>query len=432
MYYVCDEHQRAWEEKKSARGHWNFFHKGEKVDDIDTFLQEAVPEGYTLAPAPGGGRDEGGEGEDLEAPAPRARSTRSSTTKPLTMPKDPDAAHLHKRLMAIGVRQEEVDIITRGYAEIEYLRADPNALADWLDTHVSDRKLKRWIPTVVHDMMQLTAHDQRAAYFPPGGPPGGTQPPFYYPPAPNPYEHPYGYPTAPRGYPYAPPAPPPWYYPPAAPTATAAEPDEATQAALASLNETVQTLGGQLQRERQERLKEREENERKERERHVEQRMDKLEDLIKEAVSQRKPDDTPKYDPILEELRAMRADMTSQQTAALNARLEAIAQDVRASKGQSVGRTTEDLVSEILPTAGDRVDRLGDRVVGELRGLREQALPRSAPTGSGIQPIHMDLGPRSTEDVVRLAEVENEFMDADREDGAAPDMPEPEAQERIA
>ncbi|MDZ4229987.1 MAG: hypothetical protein U1C53_02515, partial [Candidatus Veblenbacteria bacterium] len=220
-YYICHEHQRGWEMKDSARGHWNFYHKGEKVEDFDEFLEEFMPDGYVLAPKPkqnrvGGEPEEPADGEELEAPQPPPRRGgrqvgQGGPRAPVGLPRDPDAQHLHKRLIAIGVREEEVGTITRGYAEIEHLR-DPNALADWLDTHISDRRLKRWIPTVVHDMMELQAKDSRAPYYPAPGAQGPGQP-YYYP-----QQQPYGTPQPTYGgygyqpQPYAP--PPPWYQQP--------------------------------------------------------------------------------------------------------------------------------------------------------------------------------------------------------------------------
>ena len=356
LFYVCDEHKVAFEKQAQAKAHWNFQHeKGDTWATLDTegIMQEAVPEGFLLR-----------EYKDrVNAPTPdRATpSTAVVVTPPalrIDTANDPEAERLDKMLRSLGVPDNEIQRIVNGFVNIPRIREDGNYLSHWLDTHIrADKALKAYIPMIVGDVL---GGNTAPVPLPGTGLDGGGaryfQPRGYYPD--NPWSQP------------------PVYYPPSQ------QDPEATKR-IEDLNKRFDMLLSTFQEDRQRQEREKQEHEQKEREQQINDKIDKVQetvlDFIKGQSSSGKNEAEQRHDAqittLMEEIKGMRAD---QYKASLDAVLTEVAnlrQSVAASKSETVGRSTEDLVHDLGPAALDKFDKLGERIQNELKGLREQVGP---------------------------------------------------------
>lgn len=421
MPYVCDEHQVAYEDdaKKAATAHFNFAHPGEQAK-ADEFMRDEIPEGYevrTKAPErPARTPHAAGTDEDGGATTPRTRRPARSTGASPVLTGDAEADSLGKLLVSIGVPEHEVSVIVTGFLNIPHFREDANALAHWLDTHISDRRLKGYIPLAVNEIFA-----NKTAAMPPFYPmpqQQQAQPQYFYgmgggqPQQPY-YAVPQGQVQPPGFVPYAMPSQPGMPYPPVYTPQAHAEPEDdsrfdAVTASLASMQQ-------QLQEEREARQHERDEATKRDEQREIAGRFERLEVMIANAVTA-KQEDGKAPDPALErlstDLSSLREAMTNQQVVALNQRLDQMTQAINASKPDTVGRTTEDIVSEVGPVALEKVNTAGEQISKEISEFRKQVFPRN-PTGAtmplipnapAVQPEGEDLVERVTD--IRAAEDE--------------------------
>ena len=355
MFYVCDEHKVAFAREPQAKAHWNFQHeKGDTwiTADRGVVMQDTVPEGYVYRATPAR--------TESTAPPPAVEAVTPAVPR-LVIRDDPEAERLDHMLRALGAPDVEVNRIVNGFVNIPAVRADPNYLSHWLDTHMrADRALKSYIPMVVQEVLGQGASPMPLPGVQFDG--GGL------------HRFPSQFPGFPPNNQYAT-----WpqqssYFPTQDPEVTRR---------FASLDERFESVLTMMREEKQDRERERQEREQREREEKVNARIDELQKTVIEALRTRdlssKSDTEQKAETQIEalftEIKELRTD---QQTQVLKAVLDEVAnlrQAVAVSKGDTVGRSTEDLVHDLGPIVADKFDKMGERVQNELKGLREQVGP---------------------------------------------------------
>lgn len=361
MYYLCDEHETAYEVPNQVRAHWGFQHRS-KAPDLESIQSETLPDGYKLSKFIPGKYTRPKAGGDMK-PVGAPPQDKPLQDKPLVdlplLERNPDAQRLGKMLSAIGVDPHDVNTIINGYINLPQIRDDPNYLSHWLDTHISDRKLKAYIPMVVNDVfVPGTATTLLPGAFPqPGpaapmyGPHYSTQQPVFYPQYP-------GFQVQP---------------PPQSPRPDGR--DEVTER-LAALDKRLDVFMS-LQQKREE------ERERTERERALTDKIEKLSDTVRDLFinqDRKKVEEESKQSQgflgaLLEEIKELKTSIADQRHEELKREMDVVKQRVSAVGQETTGRTAEDLAYHLGPTVAEKFDKMGDRVVSELKGLREQAFP---------------------------------------------------------
>lgn len=360
MVYVCEEHETSFESEAQARAHWNFTHgKGAWTDILkEEIQQESTPEGFTFKSAP--------QKTERAEPAPRPDKppVRPAALK-VTIRDDAEAERLEHMLTAIGVPEGEVNRIITGFTSIPRIRSDANFLSHWLDTHIrADKALKEYIPMIIQEVLGDTARPAPIYGTPTDRPQYGYSP--YY------REEPYGYRGNFREQP-------PYYPPPPQNDPEAAKHIGALEARIDSVLETIQA-------ERVERERERREREQREREQQVNARIDKLQEVIVEFIKGKGASDKSETDKatgvqvaaLVSEIKTLREDQQKQLLENMLSQVNDLRAEIRqatAARGETIGRSTEDLVHDLGPLALDKIDKAGERIQGELRGLREQIGP---------------------------------------------------------
>ena len=276
------------------------------------------------------------------------------------MAEDPEAGRLEHMLRAIGVPDIENSRIVNGFVNIPQIRNDPNYLSHWLDTHIrSDKALKAYIPMIVQE---VSGQSVAPVPLPGAALDGGSR---YFAPR---------YPGYPTGDHWA--AQYPTYYP-------SQQQDSEVTKQIDGLGKRLESMLTMIQEDRQSREREQREREQREREQAINSKMDKLQETILEVVrgrgsSEQSDVEKRREDQIAALFNEIKELRTDQQTQVLRSVLEEVStlrQAVAQSKGETVGRSTEDLVHDLGPLALDKFDKVGERLQNELKGLREQMGP---------------------------------------------------------
>ena len=383
MIYVCDEHEVAFTKETSARTHWNFQHgKGDTWSSVDkeAIMREELPDGFVLKSVP-----------VREATKVQPQGEKTPITPAVPKPdltEDPEAERLEKMLRSLGVPDNEINRIVNGFVNIPRIREDANYLSHWLDTHIrADKALKAYIPMIVGEVLggntvpvplPGTGFDGGGArYFTPHG----------YPP-----NYPWGQSSA--------------YYP-----SVQQEPE--TTRRIEELNKRFDSLLVVFQEDRQSRARENQEREQREREQTINTKIDKVQETVLAFIqaqnSSGKSDLAQKTEgqiaDLMTEIKELRTDQQTQMLKTVLDEVATLRQAVATSKGETVGRSTEDLVHDIGPLALDKIDKMGERIGGELKGLREQMGPTvKEAIEKGAE------GPRTIEQIEDQVNTENNVL----------------------
>jgi len=377
-YYICHEHKTAYETNSQAKGHQNFQHTDDKVD-IDTMLEEEIPEGYTFKPVEQAWNRRKArrvQGETQTSSTPSARPT-TSPPKGVQESGDPIADNLGQMLTAVGVSDNSVQQIIAGFMRIEQFRKDPNALAQWLDTHITQTPLKRYIPLAVNEVFQNTAQEPT---------------PFYVQPQHTAAPHYITYPQQPQ-----------WHSPQTAAGQIQYQPyypQEPSQEVV-KLDQKMNGILAELQKDREERTRERFEQIQREKDQAVNDQFKRLEGLILQAA---KGGENTESVSLRDELRGLKDTVADDRYREMSNKFDQLAQHL----GGNTGRTTEDIAHDLGPIVLEKLDSFGKDVGKEIKNLREHAMPR-APQGSEEVPEPMSL--RSPEEIAEMAEIENDILE---------------------
>ena len=389
--YVCHEHQVGFEEAGQARAHFSFGHKSSV--NTDELEEDELPEGYRFRSAAEKvirrpkvrerNEDENIEDRHEDKPVSRASQRHSVAVIP---PEDAEAQKLSGMLRSLNIPEDTVNAIVNGFINIPQFRSHPHALGQWLETNITNTKMKSYIPLVVQDVFADITPSNPGMYYD-------------YPP-PN---HPrfYGYPRAeyPARYPS------PYDYPPPENIYRSPQ-DSELEKRVNALSENVSGVLSALAKDREERVREREQQQQKEREELIDKRFERLENAVMAAVSSKSDDvgETSGIQALKEELRGLREQMSDEHRKTLEAKIEELSRAIANSKPDTVGRTTEDIIHEVGPLALEKLDKMGDGLRQEVRELREHAMPKSDDI------LEMNRKPRSLTEIAELAELENDIL----------------------
>lgn len=155
------------------------------------------------------------------------------------------------------------------------------------------------------------------------------------------------------------------------------------------------------------------ENALKERERQTDARLQTIEQMVREVS--RAPAVDGKYDAVLGEIKTMREEAVKEREGRIVSYIGQLNKKIDELKEQPRGRSMEDLVADLGPVVADKVDRAGTAFLDEIKGLREQAIPRAQPAA------HARI--LTVEEVAEQAQAENEILEE------VNGQPEPESYE---
>ena len=391
--YECKEHGIAYQHFAQFKGHWINKHPGQPVPSEETVKVEALSPGVTLAPAP------------AEQPwavklSPKRRQPKEEQPVPLAdrtddQPgyqedqEDEDARRLKGSLIGIGVPDQEVQGIVRGWQRFSMVRGHPMNLSNYIVSYINRlppvlvKAITNLVPMVIEEMFPQQPQPQTSPYYSPSGYAAPGYAPYY---SPSGYTAP-GYAPAPvhtQAYPYYPPNP---SYPYPVPGAD-------------PMSKRLEELEARLAEEREERRRERQEAHEKERARAVEERFADIArvgeeryaaivQLIQKNQEERGDNQgsalTQKVDQLAAQLGDERQKSFEHSIANLAATqkdqstaLVAISRYLTEGGGQS-GKSLEDLLAQLGPTLLDKVEKAGDRMVGEMKGFREGAMRGGLP-----------------------------------------------------
>ena len=131
-----------------------------------------------------------------------------------------------------------------------------------------------------------------------------------------------------------------------------------------------------------------------------------------QAAQAAKDTDTQKLG---EEVRGLRDQLDGDRQARLEELLVSLKDDKTKMEGDvsqlraqiaegATGRTTEDLIVQIGPLMKDAADNAGDRIVGELRGLRESAADGRLPTLVAQRPAEQPTAQTPTQTAQQIGQ----------------------------
>jgi len=399
MPFICMDHQAGYEEWRQFNGHWANRHKGEQRPDQESAFvpEDQVPEGVKIAARPpekphvSRAREQtrAGGGEPSSSPSPPAAAPPPPAASGPDEDQD-DASRLDSLLVAIGAEQKAREAIITGYRHFSAVRDHPANLFSFISTHLP-AKLKGLIPMLMGEMFPHVQPEEEAPYIYPGGAPMASGPglapywPVHPPSHPPRYGNPYrDYRALNGGEPEV------------------KEPDPE----LVAMKAEFQEVRDALLEERRERQEERRAQEERDRQAALDGRFsemegnqvdlsEKIEEVVQlirteqqEATASVKASETQQ---LAEEVKGLRDQLEGER----QIRLEELLKEIRDDKGRlegdvaqlrtqisegATGRTPEDLVVQLGPLLKDAVDTAGDRLIGELRGIRENAADGKLPT----------------------------------------------------
>ena len=334
-------------------------------------------------------------------------------------------------LVALTAPERTVEAIIRGFVTLAHVRAHPANLDAFLRVHFP-KDMYSQIPIVVNEMMPFLGPDQTTlqpqGHYPYPDPRTGNPPAGYYAPQPTPYTYPY------NPYPNQPYNPYPWSQPPGQPATPVADPVmKALQDQIASLTKTMEEQQRQREQEKRDEEERRREERHKEDLRQIGDQFKALEGKLTQLAEVKASEQAQQRESgLLVEVKALRDhldDLTRQSqdealgrlaadNRELRARLDAQGKQIEGLRETPVGRTVEDLVSDVATPLLEKVDGIGQGVKEELAGWREKMTTGSLPQLGSMAQIPpggpQGGGPR-TEEALRVAglkEAEDEVLKA--------------------
>ena len=385
MWFYCREHQVAFAGIQQFGGHWLSFHKGEPRPPREDIEVDVPPAGTRLeeAKAPKAPRalrrPEGMTPAETPAETPAGGRTRAKTPVDETPPDD-EAERLGRMLVGIGCPPAISQLIVRGARVFPILLAHPANLAAHLDGHLP-ANLKRMRDMLVYQFFQDKMEPEGPAPDAPmwvipnrNGPQhSGMQPAWTFPPnsrRSNGWE-------------------PDWSNSPQWRQAREEEPPEDPR--VTALTKSLESALGALEEERAERRREEVARREQEREQAQEDRLqelqdsfddrfDKMTELIQslQANSQdvRATAELSEFGVLKGELTAIRTKLEDEKTARLQDTIDTLKTEVakvqaRVDQGPGTSsKSTEDLISQAIPSVMDRVEEVGRTAKEELGGIR--------------------------------------------------------------
>jgi hypothetical protein len=453
--FICHDHKMGYPTNQSINGHKNFMHKGEDIvfDEVDE-----LPEGYAMtagskskAAPPAAAAQTASQAARpavtrvVEEPRPRPQSDPAAVVDPDTITienvrdrdlqaEDPQAHALQEFLKGLGTPDTEVALIVNGFLKIDQFHHDPQALASWLQKNMRNRGNHDYIPTLVNQVLGIGG-DSRSYIYPPkpeGGyavPPGYNYNPWGQPPGQSFGGHGgqsfggggyYGYPPT-----YAQPAPPPVAQPAAAPTPAAAPVDT-------ELKELLTTVNRRLDRMDEDRRTDAMEARHREDSLQHQRELDGLKSQIQQAVTSQKSEggSNGPWEAVLKSLEGMQKKADDDRIDKLAGVIGTMAKVMTdEGKQEVVGRTTEDVITQIVPVALDKLSQGADRIMGEVASLREQVIPRASDAAEEDEELNF-------EEITELGAAEQEAIALRVEQLTPADMesarPAPEEGEEVS
>lgn len=420
MYYQCTEHAIAYQNWRQFTGHWMNKHPGEPIPSEETVQVEALSEGVMLAPEPSeqpwAGKPPSRRRQPKEDYQPTPLAEHPGDQIPY--PEDEDARRLYDSLNGIGVPDLEARGIVRGWQRFSMVRAHPMNLHHYIVSYISRlppaqvKAIAGLVPMVDQEMFPLPL-------------PEGEEPGFFYPAEGKRPQAAYSYPLSGYGPPgYAAPVqsqPYPFYLPRAGYPAPAVAPDP--------VSKRLEELEARLAEEQAERRRERQEAKEEARARVMEERfatlaqgIQDMRDLFQKSHEERGNNLGSSIQQRVEQLAAQLGDERQKGFENSIAKLAETQKDQYTalvtlsryiSEGGQPGKSMEDLIAQIAPTILDKVEKAGEKVVGEMQGIREGAMRGGLP-GTMAQPLGgpstapqvapRPPGPR-TQEALRVAQV---------------------------
>ena len=377
-YFACAVHKCAFPSQQGIKGHMAFRHpKGEPREVVPYETREQVPADYRV--------EEKTWSEKTGPKRPKDKSPEDPGK--IETGSDPEAATLARMLDSVGVNERDIAACLKGYMNLPQLR-DPQNLDNWLRTHIQDKRLHGHIPLVVGAVFELGEEERDAPRYYLGR--GGEQAPRYgyrRGREPSSGDHRYGYtgdpaPDYPRRGPYR-----------------SLEPDDSqdAMAQVRRLEGTIEEMKRNTEREATERLA-------REKEEKLEARLDRLEQLIVSLDTERET--SGKANPLLEEIKALRGEVAETRLGVVKDEVKTLREELKAVSGKldkdrDPGEASlETAAIRLGPSLLEKAAAAGKDFVSELKGIREQGL--KAPAQKPVA--------RTTEEMLRLGEAENEIV----------------------
>lgn len=408
--FICHEHKMGYPNARSMTGHRQFSHGG---DDSEIEEVDELPEGYTMT-AGSNRRKAVSSGEQpraepraeprvqepriVEEAAPREAPT-AATVKPVSTnqvttlnlseleTKDPQAYKLFEFLRGIGTPDGEISLILNGFLTIEQFRTDPQTLASWLQKQIRNKANHEYIQMAVQQVIGPNADPRISVY---GAPAQAAAAPFAppwspipSPPAPypgqgnaSPYPGPGPYAPAPYSNPY-PYFAPPFVAAPATPPVSGREEAKQDPSVLTALDGFTRRLDKMDEDRRIELVEARH----KEAEGARDRELDGLKLIVQQAITtQTAPSDAPNksLDAILNKMNEIQQKAEDDRVGTMASAILQLTKVVTdENRAETVGRTTEDVIAQVVPLVVDKIDMAGARVMSEMASLREQTLPKA-------------------------------------------------------
>ena len=387
MYY-CQTHGVAYENAQQWTGHWSQAHRDEelRVKAADAFVDH-VPEGTTIfasrrgrshpsLPKPAGADVPGANGNPIEPKVP-------PMTEFASQYQDEQEGLLDEALDGIGATPIERQTIVKGWRRFPVLRQHPHNLETYI-TGILGTKKQRSVGLVVHSMFPGAEQEVPANPYMYDGPGRNGPGPMYWPGQRAPHPQQWG----PEPYPYF------VYNQPGRPPTANGEADPQ----VVALQKQVDVILGELQAERAERAREKQERDQKDRDAAWQAQLNALatkvdgtykdlSDLVKGLGDQLQRGHSEVEGSRTQELSEKVTNLTeiiaSQKDAALLTSVEGLHKELAAVQqkvnAEPTGKTTEDLLSQGIPLALEKMDGLGNTIRGELQGIRAQAAAGQLP-----------------------------------------------------
>lgn len=387
MYY-CAAHAIAYGSSRQFQGHWLHNHQGEPRPNSDEAFVEQVPEGAKIAPPPRGSRTRTPPTPDPGSADPARGTTPENPAllESFSSGEMDDGNLLDQLLLGIGVPQTQRQSIVTGYRIYATIRDNPYNLFTFINSRVSPN-LRAQVPLVVQEMF-------------PGGEQDSPDMPYLYRrprqdgPGPMLWQ---GQGRWSGSQPWA--GPPDVYYDPrySRPMLPVGQNGEANPQVVA-LQKQVDAILGEFQAERAERAREKQERDLKDRDAAWQAQLNALAakvdgtykdlgDLVKGLGDQLQKGHSEvegsRTQELAQKVTALTEIIASQKDAALLTSVEALHKELATVQqkvnSEPTGKTTEDLLSQGIPLALEKIDGLGNTIRGELQGIRAQAAAGQLP-----------------------------------------------------
>ena len=426
MYYSCEEHEITWPTKQPAQGHKNTRHRDDP--DFELLEHEELVDGYEVREARQGNRS---RSSGVQVESKGGAATTEAPTSP-SAPEYPDFGDestnkLAERLTNLSVPPGEVRRICLMYKEYPNFRAEPQQLHTLLTNQIRDKSVHSFIPLVVGSIFQPEEPASATQfYYNPAAPAPGLPAPGIpaYPAPPGPYHFQLHVPNghSPYSAPAYGPAPQAGPWPPYSNGAEdGGELKRVLEALETKLDSRIDKLVERWDKVEEQRLKDEEQ-------RKVEARFERMEASFSASLDQLRQqlqDGNPKagnVTDVLDEMRAMRRDMSDAQIASLVEAVEMFGRRIDSVKPEPTGRSTEDLLHEVGPGVVSTIQQAGGTISREMAAFREQSFPRME-AEEAIDEEQLpgaSQRPLTPQEILEQVEVENQLLggpDESPEDG---------------